>query len=248
MFLARTFRNLLAKSNTTLLSRPSSTTNNRQRVELLHEHIVRTVRTSNHRDPLTTANTDIVPIVLLGDSRLYEECTAVTSDTLTKKQTLLLARQLCATAAAWNAFGLAAPQIGHMVRMFVIVHDWKSAMKYSLTTPEDYQVYINPQVDAPCLLHKMVENEERCLSIPGFQGTVVRPDCINVSYVDGGTDHEVKTNAGEAKNGRRRNHKRIKKSFSSYQAAIFQHELDHLDGIVYLDRMDDIEQVVQHDD
>lgn len=105
--------------------------------------------------------------------------------------------------------GLAAPQIGVLTRLFVMDVTWKEG------TPTP-QVFLNPQITWRA--EEMVDREEGCLSIPGLLVTVTRPAEIDVTWQDA---------TGAPHSGR----------FSGFAAACIQHEMDHLDGVVTLDRI-----------
>jgi len=105
--------------------------------------------------------------------------------------------------------GLAAPQIGVMNRVFVTDVSWKEG------TP-DPQIFINPEILEAS--DTQVEGDERCLSIPGVTTCITRPDRV----------HLVWTSLEGA---------RVSQVFTGFAAACVQHELDHLNGIVTLDRL-----------
>lgn len=105
--------------------------------------------------------------------------------------------------------GLAAPQIGILNRVFVTDVSWKEG------TP-DPRVFINPEILE--LSDTQVEAEEGCLSIPGVTTNVTRPAHV----------HLVWTSLEGA---------RVSQVFTGFAAACVQHELDHLNGIVTLDRL-----------
>ncbi|MBJ6372660.1 peptide deformylase [Sedimentitalea arenosa] len=108
--------------------------------------------------------------------------------------------------------GLAAPQVGVMKRLFVIDVTWKDGR-------HSPKVFINPSVlDRSDTL---VEGTEACLSIPGISTTIARPDWVAVSWTDARGRAYVRRFEGAA-------------------ARCVQHEMDHLDGIVTLDRLDTV--------
>ena len=119
-----------------------------------------------------------------------------------------LAEDMFATMYAAQGIGLAAPQIGKSIRMTVVdVTGGKN--------PEAKIVLINPQ-----LIHAEGEKreEEGCLSIPGFRGYVVRPQFVTVRAQDlKGQFFEIR---GE-----------------DLLARAFCHEIDHLDGILFLQHL-----------
>lgn len=99
--------------------------------------------------------------------------------------------------------GLAAPQVGVLKRVCIV--EWE----------DEYYELINP-----VLVHsegKCVDNEG-CLSVPAFRGTVERPEKIDIEYFD-------------------RNGKKQTKHAEGYFARVFLHEMDHLDGILFADKM-----------
>jgi peptide deformylase len=104
--------------------------------------------------------------------------------------------------------GLAAPQIGISLRIFVV--DLSLGRK-----PEDLMVFVNPEFVE---LEGMQLEEEGCLSIPGFNATVARPMRAVIRGLDrSGT---MRTIEG-----------------TELLARAFQHEMDHLDGKVFIDRL-----------
>ncbi|SLN44698.1 peptide deformylase [Roseisalinus antarcticus] len=105
--------------------------------------------------------------------------------------------------------GLAAPQVGAMVRLFVMDVTWKEAKPAP-------RVMINPTVLSSDGVR--VVAEEGCLSIPGVLAPVERPEAVRMRWtdLDGRACDEVLEGAA---------------------ARCAQHELDHLDGIVTLDRL-----------
>jgi peptide deformylase len=118
-----------------------------------------------------------------------------------------LAADLIATMEAEGGVGLAAPQVGQSVRMFVA------------NVGGGPQVFINPEIT-----HRSREKimwEEGCLSLPRVLGDVERPKKITVkaTTLDGKT--------GELK-------------ADELLARVIQHEVDHLDGILFPDRMKDL--------
>jgi peptide deformylase len=114
--------------------------------------------------------------------------------------------------------GLAAPQVGASVRLVVIESTgWKND-KDELVGVIPLMVLINPEV-----VKASEEKEERfegCLSVPEYNGYVTRPKKVKVSAMD---------EAG--------NMKTIKAS--GFLARILQHEIDHLDGVLFIDHIRD---------
>ena len=116
-----------------------------------------------------------------------------------------LAAEMTKTMYKEEGVGLAAPQVGKNIRMFV-VDDGSGA-----------QVFINPQITAMSV--ELAEMEEGCLSVPGIYEKVSRPKSVRIQALD--------------ENGKRR-----VLEVAGYLARIIQHEYDHLDGILFIDRID----------
>lgn len=118
-----------------------------------------------------------------------------------------------------EGIGLAAPQVGLPWRMFV-VHvpegDERSASAEPMTATRAPTVYINPVLSG--LIGKLVSSEEGCLSLPDIRGDVLRPEVatIRATGLDG---QEFTQSAG------------------GLLARCWQHENDHLDGVLIIDRM-----------
>ncbi len=107
--------------------------------------------------------------------------------------------------------GLAAPQIGVSSRVIVVEYGDDEDDE----VPKKMYAVINPEIINPS--EEMVNDIEACLSVPGYYGEVERHADVIVK--------------GQNKSG-----KNIKIKAEGWLARIFQHEIDHLDGIVYIDR------------
>ena len=118
------------------------------------------------------------------------------------------------TVQALNGAGLAAPQIGVSLR--VVIFEVKNNPRYPDVEPVPYTVLINPELEP---LDETMENGlEGCLSVPGLRGLVPRYRRLRYR----GFDAE-----GRA----------IDRSVTGFHARVVQHEVDHLDGILYPMRM-----------
>jgi peptide deformylase len=147
----------------------------------------------------------IRPILKYGDQILHE--TAQPVDGLTPDVKGLVADMIDTMYAA-PGIGLAAPQIGVPLRVFVV--------DISLgRDPDGLIVMINPEF---VVREGMQLEEEGCLSVPGFNATVVRPEHAIVKGLDrNGAQHE--------------------RQGTGLLARAFQHEMDHLDGTLFVDRL-----------
>lgn len=125
-----------------------------------------------------------------------------------------------------DGVGLAAPQVYRSIRLAVV-----ELASDNPRYPENggagklsgVQVFINPKITK--LTRKKVENWEGCLSVPGLRGLVARPDKVRVKYLD----REGKSHA---------------KVVEGFLAIVLQHEFDHLDGVLYVDRLVDTKSFV----
>ncbi len=125
-----------------------------------------------------------------------------------------------------SGVGLAAPQMGISLRMFVMLISGQSE-ETDQEEEHSYEVVINPEIFS--YSEKTDKDWEGCLSIPGYRGLVPRPNTIKVKY---------HTLDGE----------QVESELQGYAARIFQHEYDHLDGILYPERMEQGEELVTEEE
>lgn len=131
----------------------------------------------------------------------------------------ILAQDMLDTMYANDGIGLAACQVGMLKSMIVYDAKWiedTDSKGRKIVPKKEPHILINPIITYRS--KSMVEVEEGCLSFPNEFDNVMRHEKIKVEY----TDIEGK--------------KKIK-SASGMEAVVIQHELDHLDGIVFLDRV-----------
>jgi peptide deformylase len=147
----------------------------------------------------------IRPILRYGERPLHQPAANVTvfDDDLQR-----LIDDMIETMYAAPGIGLAATQVGVSLRVFVV--DVSVGRD-----PKDLIVMINPAFGAR---EGMQLEEEGCLSVPGFNATVVRPSRTVLTGLD--RDGGEQTVEG-----------------SGLLARAFQHEMDHLDGVVFVDRL-----------
>ncbi len=114
-----------------------------------------------------------------------------------------------------NCIGFAGPQLGILLRIFVIREEkFLPNNQYYFGPPE---VILNPQLSNPS--KEAVSMLEGCMSFPGLHVPVVRPKSIHVRY---------QNPKGEF----------IEEDLSDFRARMFMHENDHLNGVLHIDRMD----------
>ncbi len=152
-------------------------------------------------------------IALLGEPVLRQ--IALPIDDVTSTDIQQLAQTMLFTLDGSNGVGLAAPQIFESKRIMVVASKPTPRYPYAPTMPAT--VMINPEFMA--LSDDMVKDWEGCLSIPSIRALVPRYHLIRVSYMD---------LTGQ----------RLEVDFEGFIARVFQHEYDHLNGLVYLDRVD----------
>ena len=147
----------------------------------------------------------IRPIIRFGHSTLHASARAVAELTPDVHRII---DDMIETMYAAPGIGLAAPQIGVSLRIFVVdLSVGRSA--------GELMVFVNPEF---LELEGVQLEEEGCLSVPGFNATVVRPTRAVVRGMD--RDGQVRTVEGR-----------------ELLARAFQHEMDHLDGKLFLDRV-----------
>jgi peptide deformylase len=128
-----------------------------------------------------------------------------------------LIQDLWETMVARGGAGIAAPQIGVPLR--VVVFELENSARYPEALPVPRTVLVNPEFDFPD--DEIVDGWEGCLSVPGLRGVVPRYRRIRYR----GYDAE----------GRR-----FEREAEDFHARLVQHECDHLDGILYPQRMRDL--------
>lgn len=155
-------------------------------------------------------------ILHVGNPLLRERSREVSNDELLSAVTQQLIDDLVDTMHSANGAGIAAPQVGELVRIATI--EVNHNPRYPYKPPIPLTVVVNPVVEM--LDDELVEINEGCLSVPNMRGNVMRHVNIRVRYLDRhGNEHD------EVKRG--------------LTAGTFQHELDHLDGLLFLDRVAD---------
>lgn len=157
-------------------------------------------------------------ILKLGHPKLYVESETV-ADIYSPIISDLL-QDMRDTMHALDGAGIAAPQIG--VNLRVIMFGIESNPRYPDVAPIPMTVLFNPSYRPLSENSEDIEYDwEGCLSVPNMRGKV--PRYRNISYT------ALDENGAE-----------IEKSASGFHARVIQHEIDHLDGILYIQRMTDI--------
>lgn len=155
----------------------------------------------------------ILPIYIYGNPVLRKQAQDITPD---YPDLQALIENMFETLTESDGIGLAAPQIGLDIRLVVIDLD---VLSEDFPEYKDFKkVYINPHIveyDTDGLKETM---EEGCLSLPGIHENVTRPKRIHVTYQDADFNMHDEWVDG-------------------YLARVMQHEFDHLDGTMFVDRL-----------
>jgi peptide deformylase len=155
-------------------------------------------------------------VVAIGDPVLRQRARELTREEIASAEIQRLIDDLIETRRATHGAGIAANQVGEAVRVAVVEVE-EGNPRYPYKPPEPLTVMINPTIEP--LGGELVEINEGCLSVPDLRGYLQRHLAVRVRYLDReGAERE------DTKRG--------------LTAGTFQHELDHLDGILFVDRAD----------
>jgi peptide deformylase len=161
-------------------------------------------------------------VIQMGDERLRQKAKRVKLFPPGLKK---LAQDMLETMRAHEGVGLAGPQIGIMQRIFVAEIPLPKDEKTE-PHPQSGRAYIlvNPEIAKAS--ETLVEGQEGCLSLPHWQGLVERPEWV-----------EVKAQNIEGR--------KIRLKVDDLLARIFMHEIDHLNGVLYIDHIKEPEKLWQ---
>ncbi len=161
----------------------------------------------------------LLQISYLGHKVLRKKAVPVKKVDTKKVQELI--DDLIATVKDVDGVGIAAPQVYQSKRIFILASHpnprYPNAPKMKPTA------IINPKIISHS--KNIAKDWEGCLSIPGIRGLIPRYQSISVKY----TTRQGKTQ---------------KRQFKNFVARVFQHEYDHLEGIVFLDRLNNTKDIV----
>ncbi|MBD2388162.1 peptide deformylase [Cylindrospermum sp. FACHB-282] len=156
---------------------------------------------------------ELNPIIQLGNPILRQKAAWV--ENIDDEYIQQLIDDLIATVAKANGVGIAATQVAESYRLFILASHPNARYPYApLMEPT---AIINPKIIAHST--EVVKGWEGCLSVPGIRGLVPRYQAIEVEYIDRNGELQTQT-------------------LTDFVARIFQHENDHLDGIVFVDRLE----------
>ena len=158
-------------------------------------------------------------IIQLGNPILRQKAEfvkQVKSDNIQK-----LIDDLLTTVSDANGVGIAAPQVAVGYRVFIVAS--RPNLRYPNAPLMEPTAMINPKIVAHS--DEIVKDWEGCLSVPGIRGLVPRYRKIEVEYID-------------------RNGNLVNQQLTDFVARIFQHEYDHFEGLVFLDRVESSFEIV----
>ncbi len=156
-------------------------------------------------------------IVEIGHPVLRERAREVTADELRSERVQRLIDDMIDTMRSADGAGLAANQVAETVRI-AVVEVRPGNPRYPYKPPVPLTVIVNPVIEP--LDDEIEQINEGCLSVPNLRGEVPRYVNVRLRYTDReGAEHE------EVRRG--------------LTAGTFQHELDHLDGVLFVDRVSD---------
>ncbi len=155
----------------------------------------------------------IYPIVVYGNPVLKKKAKDIEQESFDVKK---LVEDMFETMYAASGVGLAAPQIGKSIRLFIVDgspmdgEDGEEAM-------EDFKkVFINPEIIEEA--GEEWDFEEGCLSIPNIREDVSRQEEVTIRYLDENWEEHTET-------------------FTGLKARIIQHEYDHIEGVLFTDHL-----------
>ena len=153
----------------------------------------------------------------IGDPLLRQAAAAYPVGALSDADFTRLIDDMVAAMHAEGGIGIAAPQIGESVRVAIIAIDRASA-RYPNMADFPLTVFVNPHIT---VLDPTEQGHwEGCLSVPNLRGYVLRPRAVRVDFLDERGTHRSLDAEG-------------------FLATVLQHEIDHLDGLLFIDRVRD---------
>ena len=162
----------------------------------------------------------------MGNPLLRKEARPFTKEEILSEETKILLEDMWDSLEEAGGIGLAAPQIGVSKKLAVIKLSEESDRYPDMETSEAYVIF-NPNITV--LDQELQGFWEGCLSVPGLRGYVERPRKVKIDFLD-------------------ENAKERTIEVEDFLATVFQHELDHLIGMLYVDRMEDVSTLMFEDE
>jgi peptide deformylase len=160
----------------------------------------------------------LLKIARMGHPVLREKAVAVGPEEIARPEFQDFIDSMIATMREYEGVGLAAPQV-HVSRRIVVFHEGAGLVDEN---DEPITALINPEITP--IGDDLAAMWEGCLSVPGLRGRVTRPAAIRIRALD-------------------RNGSELDLELEDFDAVVAQHECDHLDGILYVDRLDSTTQL-----
>ena len=155
----------------------------------------------------------ILKVARMGHPVLRQQCEPIDPQKITGPEVQRLIRDMFETMVEYNGVGLAAPQVHQPVRLVLAGGEADEEGRPT------FRILINPEITV--LDEARLGMYEGCLSIPGMRGWVERPRKVKVkAYDEQGRQSET--------------------VLEGFPAVVIQHECDHLDGVLYVDRIADL--------
>ena len=156
----------------------------------------------------------LLKVARMGHPVLRVRAREVEKSELKQASTQKLIDDMIDTMHEYHGVGLAAPQVHEGLRIFIAAITPES--EDPLSVEDEPMVFVNPTVTPAG--DEVIEDWEGCLSIPDIRGRVPRPRSIRVTAMD-------------------RHGGKIDVTSHDFPARVIQHEADHLDGVLFVDRM-----------
>ncbi len=158
---------------------------------------------------------NVLMIRKVGDPILRKQCVDITSKTYNSSRVRRCIKSLKDTFEFNDGFGIASPQIGESLNI-IVIKVVKDKCKYKDAEDFPLTAMINPQIEY--IGEEKTCEYEGCFSIPEIKGEVERYLNIQVTY----KNEKFET---------------VTKTFSNFIARLIQHETDHLNGIIFTDKL-----------
>tara|TARA_R110000868_G_scaffold99515_3_gene273784 strand:+ start:1379 stop:1909 length:531 start_codon:yes stop_codon:yes gene_type:complete len=157
------------------------------------------------------------PVLRMGHPLLRQQSRVLSREEILSAQTAALLADLKDTMDAEGGIGIAAPQIGENLQVTIIELPENSERYGTLNSSARFTIF-NPIIEVIDETNQGFW--EGCLSVPGLRGYVERPRKVRITYLDEKAEKQIIEPEG-------------------FLATVFQHELDHLFGVLYIDRIKD---------
>lgn len=165
-------------------------------------------------------------VTRMGHPVLRELAKPMSHEEILSPETEELLQDMIDTMEAEGGIGIAAPQIGISKQMAIISID-ADQTRYEEAESTPLYVIFNPKITI--IDHELQGFWEGCLSVPGLRGFVQRPRKVRIDFLD----QHAKAQSLEVE---------------GFLATVFQHELDHLFGTLYVDKVSDISKLMYNEE